>query len=288
MLSYRHAFHAGNHADVIKHLTLVLCCEYYCQKNKAFHYIDTHAGAGLYNLNSKAATKNNEHSKGIATLLDHPAPPSVFNRYIELIQHSNKTQTSAYPGSPWFAGQLLRPHDQASLYEMHPTDFSLLAKLFSGNRRIKVKQTDGYQSLKSLMPPASRRAITLIDPPYEQEKEYQAVIQTLEDGISRFNTGTYIVWYPLINRSGTTKQMASNIMLKQIKAKFTQEQLHIQYSQDNQMKGMYGSGLAILNPPWIIEDKLREALRFLCSLDDTKTQTFSIESMAAKQGNSKR
>ncbi|MFV1872065.1 MAG: 23S rRNA (adenine(2030)-N(6))-methyltransferase RlmJ [Oleiphilus sp.] len=288
MLSYRHAFHAGNHADVIKHLTLVLCCEYFCQKNKAFHYIDTHAGAGLYDLKSEAATKNNEHRRGIEVLLNQANIPAAFNRYIELIQQSNKAQTSAYPGSPWFAGQLLRPHDQATLFEMHPTDFSLLAKLFSGNRRIKVKQADGFQSLKSLMPPASRRAITLIDPPYEQEKEYQAVIQTLEDGISRFSTGTYIVWYPLINRSGSSKQIASNIMLKQIKSKFAQEQLHIQYIQDSKMQGMYGSGLAIINPPWVLEDKLREALNFLCSLDDTNTQTFSIEPIAAKQGNSKR
>ena len=277
MLSYRHAFHAGNHADVIKHLTLVLCCEHLSKKDKGFSYIDTHAGAGIYDLKSVNASKNNEHLDGITSFSKLPKLPKVFNRYLALIDQAKKHKANAYPGSPWFAAQLLRPQDQATLFEMHPKDFCLLSSLFADNRRIKVKQTDGYQSLKSLFPPASRRAITLIDPPYEQEKEYQSVIHMLKEGISRFNSGTYIVWYPLINRQNSLKDKASEKMLRQIKNLFNQEQLHTQFILDKDQKGMYGSGLAIINPPWGLKEQLQEALSFLCTLGDTKKRQFNIE-----------
>lgn len=288
MLSYRHAFHAGNHADVIKHLTLVLCCEHLSKKDKGFTYVDTHAGAGMYDLKSDAASKNNEHSDGISQLSKLPNLPKVFSSYLKLIEQSKKQKSSHYPGSPWLAAKLLRPQDQASLFEMHPKDFSILSALFSGNRHIKVKQSDGYQSLKSLFPPPSRRAITLIDPPYEQEKEYQEVINTLKDGISRFNSGTYIVWYPLINRPNSSKDKASEKMLRQIKTLFSQEQLHLQFILDKELKGMYGSGLAIINPPWGLKEQLQEALTFLCSIGETRKRQFMLEAIDANQGNSKR
>jgi 23S rRNA (adenine2030-N6)-methyltransferase len=287
MLSYRHAFHAGNHADVIKHLTLVLCCEHLCKKDKGFSYIDTHAGAGMYDLKSESASKNNEHIDGVSSLTTLPKPPKVLNSYLQLIEQAKKHKANAYPGSPWFAAQLLRSQDQAALFEMHPKDFSLLASLFSGNRRIKVKQSDGYQSLKSLFPPPSRRAITLIDPPYEQEKEYQDVINTLKDGISRFNSGSYIVWYPLINRSNSAKDKAAEKMVRHIKTLFKQEQLHVQFILDKNQQGMYGSGLAIINPPWGLKEQLQEALTFLCSIGDTKKRQFSLEAIDVNQSNNK-
>tara|TARA_R110002072_G_scaffold101568_1_gene223645 strand:- start:4265 stop:5131 length:867 start_codon:yes stop_codon:yes gene_type:complete len=287
MLSYRHAFHAGNHADVIKHLTLVLCCEHLCKKDKGFSYIDTHAGAGMYDLKSVSASKNNEHLEGVTALSKLPRLPKVFSRYLTLIEQAKKQRASAYPGSPWFASKMLRPQDQASLFEMHPKDFSLLSSLFAANRHIKVNQSDGYQCLKSLFPPPSRRAITLIDPPYEQEKEYQAVIQTLKEGLSRFNSGTYIVWYPLINRQHSSKDKASEKMLRQIKNLFSQEQLHIQFILDKDQKGMYGSGLAIINPPWGLKEQLNEALTYLCSIGDTKTRQFKIEALDVNQNSSK-
>lgn len=277
MLSYRHAFHAGNHADVIKHLTLILCCEHLCKKDKGFSYIDTHAGAGIYDLKSVNASKNDEHLDGITSLFKLPKLPNIFGSYLALIEQAKKYKANTYPGSPWFAAQLLRPQDQAALFEMHPKDFKLLSSLFAGNRRIKVKQADGYQSLKSLFPPPSRRALTLIDPPYEQEKEYQSVIETLKEGLSRFNSGTYIVWYPLINRQNSLKDKASEKMLRQIKTMFKQEQLHIQFILDKEQKGMYGSGLAIINPPWGLEQQLHEALSFLCTLGDNTKRQFSIE-----------
>lgn len=288
MLSYRHAFHAGNHADVIKHLTLVLCCEHFCKKDKGFSYIDTHAGAGMYDLKSAPATKNNEQIDGIGALKKSTKHPKVLNSYLNFVEQAKKQRKNAYPGSPWFASQYLRPQDQANLFELHPKDFHSLSSLFSGNRRIQTKQSDGYMGLKSLFPPPSRRAITLIDPPYEQEKEYQSVIHTLKEGISRFNSGTYIVWYPLINRSNTTKNKAGEKMLKQIKSLFKQEQLHTQFILDKDLSGMYGSGLAIINPPWGLKEQLQEALTFLCSIDETKKREFTLEAIDVNQGSSKR
>lgn len=286
MLSYRHAFHAGNHADVIKHLTLVLCCEHLCKKDKGFSYVDTHGGAGIYDLNSADARKNNEHLNGINSLSKLPTLPEVFSPYLALIEQAKKLKSSNYPGSPWFAAQFLRPQDQAALFEMHPKDFKSLSSLFASNRRIKVKQADGYQSLKSLFPPPSRRALILIDPPYEQEKEYQSVIETLKEGISRFNSGTYIVWYPLINRQNSVKNKASEKMLHQIKNLFSQEQLHIQFILDKDLKGMYGSGLAIINPPWGLEQQLQEALSFLCASSNTKKYQFTLELQSARKKHS--
>jgi 23S rRNA (adenine2030-N6)-methyltransferase len=292
MLSYRHIFHAGNHADVLKHLTLILCCEHLCKKDKAFCYVDTHAGAGMYNLNSEAAKKNQEYRNGINTLYDHiPAntntsnnspekslPPSVFKPYLTLIEQARKQNPNAYPGSPWFAAEILRPYDQLHLFELHPNDFQKLAQLFSGDKRIKVKQQDGYQSLKSLLPPAARRGLILIDPPYEQEKEYQAVLNTLKEGIKRFNSGVYIIWYPLINREASAKSKASEKMLKHIQSDFPQEQLHVQFIANAEAKGMYGSGLAIINPPWGLKEQLQEALDFLCSTDKNHQRQFKLAS----------
>ena len=288
MLSYRHAFHAGNHADLIKHLTLVLCCEHLCKKEKGFSYIDTHAGAGMYDLKSPSSSKNNEHQDGISSLDKLSNLPKVLDKYLTLIKEAKKHKASAYPGSPWLAAQVLRSQDQASLFEMHPKDFHLLDALFANNIRIKVKQSDGYQCLKSLLPPPSRRAITLIDPPYEQEKEYQAVIQTLKEGISRLNSGIYIVWYPLINRTNSAKDRAAEKMVRHIKNLFSQEQLHLQFILNKEMQGMYGSGLAIINPPWGLKEQLQEALTFLCSIDETQKRQFNIEAMDVNQGNSKR
>lgn len=279
MLSYRHAFHAGNHADVIKHLSLVLCCEHLCKKDKGFSYIDTHAGAGMYDLKDAYANKNNEHLDGITSLSKLPSLPAVFDRYLSIIKQAKQKNTAHYPGSPWFAAQLLRQQDQATLFELHPKDFNTLSALFSGNRKIKTKQEDGYQCLKSIFPPPSRRAITLIDPPYEQEKEYQSVIHSLKEGISRFNSGTYIVWYPLINRTHSSKNKAAEKMLQQIKKLFNREQLHLQFILNKELKGMYGSGLAIINPPWGLEAQLREALMFLCSIDEEHKRQFTLDAL---------
>lgn len=283
MLSYRHAFHAGNHADVLKHLSLVLCCLHLSKKDKPFCYLDTHAGAGMYNLNSEAAQKNQEYLTGVDKLMQSNSVPEAFKPYQALIRQARDLNPRAYPGSPWFAAQTLRAHDSLQLFELHPNDFQQLTRLFSRDKRVKTHNSDGYQSLKSLFPPPSRRGITLIDPPYEQEQEYQAVLATLREGIKRFNTGAYIVWYPLINRQASAKSSASEKMVKQIHTEFSQEQLHVQYIVDPAAKGMYGSGLAILNPPWGLQEQLQEALSFLCRNTGNPNSRFNLTMQAVNQ-----
>ncbi len=276
MLSYRHAFHAGNHADVLKHLTLILCCIQLSKKEKPFCYIDTHAGAGMYSLESDAANKNREYLNGIQKLLDTPESPDVFAPYLALLKKAQASRAHAYPGSPWLAAQITRAQDKLHFYELHPTDYQMLKRLFSNDNRISTSNQNGYQSLKSLFPPAARRGITLIDPPYEQESEYSEVFTTLKDGIKRFSTGVYLVWYPLIKRENSSKGSASEKMVKRILSEFNQEQLHVRYIADSQAKGMYGSGMVIINPPWGLEDQLKQALSFLCELKGCQHSEYSI------------
>jgi 23S rRNA (adenine2030-N6)-methyltransferase len=283
MLSYRHAFHAGNHADVLKHLTLVLCCEHMIKKDKALCYVDTHAGAGIYNLQSEAALKNREYSDGIDRLTHLNGTPAVFNSYLSLVDLARKQHPHTYPGSPWFAAQILRPYDQLHLFELHPSDYQKLTKLFAADRRVKIKQQNGYDCLKSIFPPPSRRGLTLIDPPYEQELEYRLVLTSLKEGLKRFNTGTYIIWYPLINRLASTKSKASEKMLAQIRNDFSQEQLHVQLLNDKDGNGMYGSGLAILNPPWGLQEQLDEALKHICNASASEKSQYQIISQAVNQ-----
>ncbi|MCP5207209.1 MAG: 23S rRNA (adenine(2030)-N(6))-methyltransferase RlmJ [Hahellaceae bacterium] len=277
MLSYRHGFHAGNHADVIKHLTVVLCCEHLAKKDKPFWYVDTHAGAGMYDLNSEMSRKNEEHLQGVFALLQDPKCPEVFADYLRLVKASRDTVRQAYPGSPWFAAQMMRRSDHLDLYELHPADQKRLEQVFERDRRAKVHKKDGYLCLKTVFPPPPRRALVLIDPPYEQEREYQSVLQSLSDGIGRFSTGVYIVWYPLIQRPGSPKNKSSEKLVKQIKTRFSQEQLHVQLIMNKDQEGMYGSGLAIINPPWGLKEQLESALKYICSLDKSGVRTFSVQ-----------
>lgn len=277
MLSYRHGFHAGNHADVIKHLTVVLCCQHLCKKDKPFWYVDTHAGAGIYDLNSEMSRKNEEYQDGVMSLLHEPKCPPVFDEYLRLVSESRAKIKLAYPGSPWFAAQMLRRTDHLDLYELHPADFKRLAQLFERDRRVSVKSADGYLCLKTIFPPPPRRALVLIDPAYEQEREYSAVVKALSEAMERFSSGVYIVWYPLINRPNSPKNKASEKMVKQIKARFSQEQLHLQLIMDENQEGMYGSGLAIINPPWGLKEQLQEALAFISGLDEPGKRSFTVE-----------
>lgn len=242
----------------------------------------------MYSLKSESAQKNQEYLNGIGRLLESNSSPDVFSDYLSLIKQARKKSPDTYPGSPWFASQLLRAYDTLQLFELHPNDFRQLSALFSRDKRITVRNQDGYHSLKSLFPPPARRGITLIDPPYEQEQEYQAVLSTLKEGIKRFNTGVYVVWYPLINRPTSAKSSASEKMLKHIQKEFAQEQLHVQYSIDPAAKGMHGSGLAIINPPWGLQEQLQEALKFICRISGNPNSHFSITSQSVNENTQKK
>jgi 23S rRNA (adenine2030-N6)-methyltransferase len=261
LLSYRHAYHAGNHADVLKHAALTLTLQYYQQKAKPFGYFDTHAGAGMYALQRAEAQKTQEYSGGILRLWQASQIPAVLQPYLNLIQQANQPNESlkVYPGSPWLAAQCLNQSDHLSLYELHPTDYQYLSKLFAQDKRCKISKQDGLTGLISQLPPNPRRAVILIDPSYEVKTDYDAVIKTLQAAYKRFATGTYILWYPVIERVRVHKMQQA--LKKSGIANILQAELCVQADQVG--LGMTGSGLFIINPPWILAQQLNSALPWL-------------------------
>ncbi len=262
MLSYRHAFHAGNHADVLKHFIEVQLLRYLAQKGKPFWYIDTHAGAGCYALDSGYATQNAEYESGIALLWERDDLPAPLADYVALVKRINPDgQMKLYPGSPLVALELLREQDRMRLFELHPTDSELLQQNFAGHGTQVLMQTaDGFGALKALLPPPPRRALVLIDPPYEDKQDYQRVVSALREGLKRFSGGVYAVWYPQLQRA-EARQLPEQ--LKQLPVK---SWLHVALSVQAPSEdgfGMYGSGMFILNPPWLLHGVLQQVMPYL-------------------------
>jgi len=278
MLSYRHSFHAGNHGDVLKHWALVLIAQYMGQKDKPYWYVDTHSAAGGYDLFGDEAQKTGEFNNGIARLWQQPVP-DVLKPYIKLVESFNLSgELRRYPGSPWFVRQCLRATDKARLFELHPRDFAILNQNFARDKQVSVEQTDGYTGLKALLPPPTKRALVAIDPPYEQAKEYDQVVRSIQQALKRFATGVYVVWYPLINRNA--KQEASEIMVEKLKACGAKAWLDVRFWVNGKAEdaGMYGSGLMVLNPPWTLKNQLEQGLPFLVeTLGNTSAAGFSVE-----------
>ncbi|MFA7292549.1 MAG: 23S rRNA (adenine(2030)-N(6))-methyltransferase RlmJ [Rhodocyclaceae bacterium] len=265
MLSYRHAYHAGNHADVLKHLVLVQLIDHLKQKEKPFWFVDTHAGAGLYGLDVGHATKLAEHEGGISRLWDRSDLPPAVAAYVDQIRPINPKGTlTAYPGSPWIAWQLLRPEDRLRLFELHTTDIKLLADNFhAAGRRAMVTHGDGFAGLKALLPPPPRRALVLIDPAYEMAAEYRTVVKTLEVALERFAIGTYAVWYPILAKP---EAKALPEKLKALASQSGKPWLNVTLTVRKQAPGTFGmpgSGMFIINPPWTLEKTLREVMPWL-------------------------
>ncbi|MCP5268928.1 MAG: 23S rRNA (adenine(2030)-N(6))-methyltransferase RlmJ [Zoogloeaceae bacterium] len=262
MLSYRHAFHAGNHADVLKHLVLVQLVDYMAQKDKSFWVIDTHAGAGLYALDVGHATKLAEHEGGISRLWQRDDLPPAVAAYVDQVRPLNpKGELTAYPGSPWIVWQMLRSEDRLRLFELHGTDVKLLADNFhAAGRRVMVTQGDGLAGLKALLPPPPRRALALIDPSYELAADYRNVVKTLEASLERFPTGTYAVWYPILAKP------EAKALPEKLKALAAKSWLNVTLSVRKQPPGVFGmpgSGMFIINPPWTLEKTLSETMPWL-------------------------
>ena len=278
MLSYRHGFHAGNHADVLKHWACVMIAEYMGEKGKPYWYVDTHSGAGVYSLDSDESQKTEEFKGGINAIWQQPVP-AVLSSYMDIVKGLNKTdELKLYPGSPGFVSKCLEKGDRARLFELHPQDYKLLNRNFGGDRSIKVEQQDGYAGLKAILPPPTKRALVVIDPPYEQPKEYDQVVTCMTQSLKRFATGVYVVWYPLLNRNA--KQNASEKMVSKLKKLGAKSTLEVNFwvSGKDEEAGMYGSGLCILNPPWNLEKKLNEGLPYLVELlGKTNNAGFSID-----------
>jgi 23S rRNA (adenine2030-N6)-methyltransferase len=203
MLSYRHAYHAGNHADVLKHLVLVHVLNALQRKPAAICYIDTHAGAGSYDLRAAEAEKLGEHRQGVARLWGATAAPFEVTRYLAAIRALNAKRPAElrfYPGSPALAIALLRPADRCVLIERHPTDHALLARRYGDAANVRVELGDGFELLKGFVPPHEKRGVVFLDPSYELKHEYREVVDCVSDAHRRWATGTYLVWYPLLAR----------------------------------------------------------------------------------------
>jgi 23S rRNA (adenine2030-N6)-methyltransferase len=258
MLSYRHAFHAGNHADVLKHLVEVLILQYLVKKEgKPLCYIDTHAGAGSYALREPFASKNREFDSGIARLWERNDLPAALESYAKLVRSFNPAgELLQYPGSPAIAAKILHADHRLQLFELHTDDADRLARWAGRDRRIKVQPDDGFTALKAILPPPERRALVMIDPPYEIKTDYATVIAVLQLASKKFATGIYALWYPLLDREEVV------ILVKKLEAmpvKFLLVQLPVQAVGD----GMYGSGMFIINPPWLLQQQLESCLPYL-------------------------
>jgi 23S rRNA (adenine2030-N6)-methyltransferase len=276
MLSYRHAFHAGNHADVLKHAVLAFMLDYYNQKDKPYWYIDTHAGAGAYQLDTGYAAKNAEYAGGIARLMNRDDLPEMLQPYVALVRGMNEGNAlKYYPGSPLVADKLLRAEDKLRLFELHPTDLQLLQQTFArAGRRVQIQQADGFAGIKALLPPPTRRAVVLIDPPYEVKEDYRHVITALKEALERFATGTYAVWYPQLQRAEVPT------MLEKLKKLPAKDSLHVALDVNLPSPdgfGMHGSGLFILNPPWTLHAALQQALPWLVSALGGEGANYTLE-----------
>lgn len=262
LLSYRHAFHAGNFADVLKHSVLTLVLEYITRKEKGFYYIDTHAGAGMYALQETYAQKTGEYKDGIAKIISTTQHPDALNEYIELIQSMNtEHELTVYPGSPGIAKNYTRRQDSAHLFELHSTDIQHLTEVCQRWNKSHVKQSDGYEGLLALLPPPCRRAVVLMDPPFELKEDYVKAVKTIIKAYKKFATGTYILWYPVVQRTYIEK------MVQDFKQSDVKNLLHVEYRQhaDTAEYGMTGTGLFIINPPWQLSQQLEEILPFMKS-----------------------
>jgi len=263
MLAYRHAFHAGNHADVLKHITLTLVLRYMNMKDKSYRLIDTHAGAGGYSLEGQYAQKKGEYLQGVARLwaLEPGELPEAVGDYMALVREFNpEGQLEQYPGSPAFAKMLLRAQDQLRLYELHPTDHRILEAFLGSVKGAEVKDTNGFDGLKSQVPPSSRRAVVLMDPSYEGHGDYSKVIASLREAIARFPEGVYMVWYPQVSKleaAQLPRRLEGLAPKGWLHARLTVQQ------PDSQGFGLAGSGMFILNPPYTLHDQLQSVLPYL-------------------------
>ena len=279
MFSYRHAFHAGNHADVLKHTTLIATLQYLTPQEAALVVLDTHAGAGLYRLDGDYATTSAEANEGIFRLegAENLCPP--LQDYVDMVAAFNHGSTvKVYPGSPFITQRLLREHDKLKLFELHPTDFrSLLGNIaqLDAGRQVQVLMEDGFDGVKKFLPPPSRRALVLCDPSYELKTDYGRVLDMVTDSLLRFPTGTYAIWYPIIPRQEAhdlprrLKTLANKAGKSWLNAELTLKNSKITAAMrqgEEKRPGLPASGMFVINPPYVLQDQLKQALPQMAEL----------------------
>ncbi len=325
MFSYRHAFHAGNHADVLKHTTLIALMKYLTQKDTALTVFDTHAGAGLYRLDGDYTETSGEAKDGVFRLISVPdTPPAptaqakaaiktvagkkpkaaideplapALQDYIDLLRSLNQAfaetgdpaQLKIYPGSPFIAQKFLSGRDKLKLFELHPTDFKSLSgniEQLGAGRQVSVTREDGFEVLKTFLPPPARRAMVLCDPSYEIKTDYARVVACMADAVKRFATGTYVVWYPIIPRPEAhdlprkLKTLAVKAGRSWLNATLTVKSSKLTTDETGDVKrpGLPASGMFVINPPHTLKAELQAALpQMVARLGQDRNAGFTLE-----------
>jgi 23S rRNA (adenine2030-N6)-methyltransferase len=280
MFSYRHGFHAGNHADVLKHMVLIAVVKHLTAKPTALTVVDTHAGAGLYRLDSEFAGTSGEAQDGILKLVASPLaaePPPLVADYLELVSSFNRSgKTKIYPGSPFVSQALLREEarDKLRLFELHPSDIKALethVEQLEAGRQVAIKREDGFEGLRALLPPPSRRALVLVDPSYEIKTDYGRVGACLQESLKKFATGTYMIWYPVIPRPEAHElPRRLKTLANQAGKPWLHAVLNIGQSPErakthtpgeaDPRPGLTASGVFLVNPPHTLKPALQQAL----------------------------
>ncbi len=256
MLSYRHGFHAGNHADVLKHLTLCLILRALNAKDKPYTIIDTHAGAGLYDLSSGFARKTEEAQSGWLKIVGNARLTELVPEYFEVCAAAQKVPDASaqmYPGSPFFEYQLSRPQDTIFVNDAHPAEYESLLAIFKRTRNVRVELRTCDKTIAALLPPLKKRGLIFIDPPYEDEKEYRQTVDAVKKGLQRFEQGIYVIWYPVLAR---LKDHSRNLVqaVRRLNRPLLQVELRVAAQAED--FGMCGSGMLVLNYPYQLEERL--------------------------------
>jgi 23S rRNA (adenine2030-N6)-methyltransferase len=270
MLSYRHGYHAGNFADVFKHIVLTVLLQALARKDRPFIYIDTHAGAGRYDLRSESAHKNREFDSGIGRIWSESNPPAAVAAYLNAVAACNRGATANtqrgeaalprwYPGSPRIAAHFLRADDRMILAELHSSEQPLLQREFQNDQRVTIVRGDGYHLLKSQLPPSERRGLVLIDPSYEPREEIKYVIDALRDGHTRWASGSYAIWYPILPKIAVARlhRRVIDIGFEKILC------VELCVLPDDSPLGMNGNGMLLINPPYLVDEQLNEFMPWL-------------------------
>ncbi len=260
MLSYRHAFHAGNFADVLKHTTLTLALQSLLKKDAALCYLDTHAGSGAYDLHGAPARKTGEYRDGIQRIWQHTDTPAVMAPYLDAMRAANADgELRYYPGSPRLVHRLLRNNDRMVLMELHTTEYPLLKQEFAGDARVAVHHVDGFEGLKAFVPPKERRGLALVDPSYEVKTDFDKAVAAIHAAHERWATGTYLLWYPVLERA-LVNRLERHLHATGIK-KILLAELCIR--ADDSATGLNGCGMVVINPPWQLDEQLNVLLPWL-------------------------
>jgi 23S rRNA (adenine2030-N6)-methyltransferase len=275
MLSYQHGYHAGNFADVVKHLTLTRIMSYMVEKDKPLFYLETHAGRGMYDLKDGQSNKTEEFRQGISLLwAQREKTPPLLAPYLSVIKSLNLTDTLRYyPGSPYLAISALRREDRLNFCELHPREFSYLEQLPTLNQNVSFNHSDGLKALGARLPPIERRGLIFIDPSYEIKEDYKTIPNTIKTALSRFSTGVYCLWYPIVDRR------LHEQLLRGLKNITNDNSLRLEFYLSTKVQaGMNGCGLWVINPPYKLAEEMKSILSYLRTIFNPGISSFLIES----------